>query len=127
MSSSLYQASMAESVVEQVPTDGGSYSGSPDPAESAIDDFQQLNHTSSTEMLEQYSVLWNFYMSEKAELHRIQTEMKILRSVNAQLCLRLQIAERDSYNQKAFLAYSEQRFANLRENLKNILQCEDNN
>jgi hypothetical protein len=78
-------------------------------------------------MLEQYSVLWNFYMSEKAELHRIQTEMKILRSVNAQLCLRLQIAERDTYNQKAFLAYSEQRFANLRETLKNILQCEDNN
>lgn len=71
-------------------------------------------------------MLWNCYTAEKAELDRLQQEVKILRSANAQLCLRLQIAEQESYNQRAFLAYSEQRFANLQKNLKNLLQYEEN-
>jgi hypothetical protein len=76
------------------------------------------------EILEQYSVLWNYYMAEKAKLHDLEQEIKILRSANAQLCLRLQIAEREVYNKSALLAYSEQRFTNLQKNLKNLLHFE---
>ncbi|OGE46983.1 hypothetical protein PENARI_c080G01840 [Penicillium arizonense] len=87
---------------------------------------QHFSRTSSMEIVELYSVLWDCYTTEKAELHRLQQEVKILRSANAQLCLRLQIAEQESYNQRAFLAYFEQRFANLQKNLKNFLQYKEN-
>lgn len=72
-------------------------------------------------------MLWDCYTAEKAELHRLQQEVKVLRSANAQLCLRLQITERELYNQRVFLAYSEQRFENLQKNLKNLLQYEEDN
>ncbi|KAJ5562649.1 hypothetical protein N7535_002904 [Penicillium sp. DV-2018c] len=86
---------------------------------------QHFSRTSCMEVLQLYSVLWDCYTAEKAELHAFQQEVKILRSANAQLCLKLQITEQESYNQRAFLAYSEQRFANLQKNLQNLLQYEE--
>ncbi|KAJ5142512.1 uncharacterized protein N7515_001299 [Penicillium bovifimosum] len=86
---------------------------------------QHFSRTSCMDILQLYSVLWDCYTAEKAELHRLQQEVKILRSANAQLCLRLQIAGQESYNQRAFLAYSEQRFANLQKNLQNLQYEED--
>jgi hypothetical protein len=77
------------------------------------------------EMFEQYSVLWHYYMAEKTKLYDLGQEVKILRSANTQLCLRLQIAEQQVYNKSALLAYSEQRFANLQRNLKNLLHFEE--
>lgn len=72
-------------------------------------------------MLEQYSVLWHYYMEEKSKVDDLAQKVKILHSANTQLCLRLQIAEQEVYNKSALLAYSEQRFANLQKNLNNIL------
>ncbi|KAJ5090118.1 hypothetical protein N7532_008802 [Penicillium argentinense] len=86
---------------------------------------QYFNHASSTEILELYSVLWNCYTMGKTENHNLQQEIKMLRSVNSRLCLRLQVAEQETCNQKAVLAYSEQRFANLQENLRNLLHFEN--
>lgn len=82
---------------------------------------QYFSRTSSTEILEQYSVLWHSYMAEKSKVDDLAQNVKILHSANTQLCLRLQIAEEEVYNKSALLAYSERRFANLQKNLNNIL------
>lgn len=74
---------------------------------------------------ELYSVLWDCYTAKKIEFDQLEQVTEMLRSANAQLCLRLQNAERELLNQSAFLAYSEQRFANLQRELRSLSQFWD--
>jgi chromosome segregation ATPase len=83
---------------------------------------QHFSPESSQNLSELYAVLWNRFNEGKSEIYDLQRDIKILQSANAQLCLRLQIAERETYNLQATLAYSEQQRANLQRNLRNILR-----